>query len=102
MLRRMIRSWGRRAGEDIEGNLADLRVLEAELDQAANLAIWRANRISGLSINRIAATLRISKQAAHKRVLAGERLARAQVMSSSPGWDIQLTAVAQPRELTQD
>jgi hypothetical protein len=94
MLRRMVRAWGRRASEDLEANLANLRDLEAELDTAANLAIYRANRIGGLSINRIAATLRVSKQAAHKRVLAGELLARQQPQQ----WDARLTA-ARPREL---
>lgn len=105
MLRRMIRSWGRRAGEDLEANLADFRDLQAELDGAANLAIYRANRIGGLSINRIAATLRVSKQAAHKRVLAGELLAREQ---EQQGWDSRLTMAIQrddqltatPKELT--
>ena len=55
MLRRMIRAWGRRTGENLEANLTQLRELETELDNAANLAIWRANRVGGLSINRIAA-----------------------------------------------
>jgi hypothetical protein len=95
MLRRMIKAWGRRVSEDLEGNLAQLRELEAELDNAANLAIWRANRIGGLSINRIAASLRVSKQAAHKRVLAGEQLAQ---QLEQTGWDGQLT-VARLREL---
>lgn len=95
MLRRMIRAWGRRASENLEANLTQLRQLEAELDDAANLAIWRANRIGGLSINRIAAALRVSKQAAHKRVLAGEQLAR---QIEQTGWDGRLT-VARPREL---
>jgi hypothetical protein len=89
MLRRMVRGWGNRASEDIEASLAEFRSLQADLEDGANLAIYRANRIGGVSINRIAAALRVSKQAAHKRVLAGEQLARQQPQR----WDGELTAV---------
>lgn len=76
MLRRMVRAYGPRIGQDHKAGLGHLRDIEAELTDAVNLGIYTANRVGGVSINQLAAELRVSKQAIHKRVLAGAQIAR--------------------------
>jgi hypothetical protein len=71
MLRRMVRAYGKRIGQDPEAGLAHLRELEAELADAVNLGIYSAHHDGGRSLNDLAAMLGVSKQAIHKRVELG-------------------------------
>ena len=76
MMRRMIRNYARRAGEDPMAELANLRAIEAELHEAVNNGVYVANKTGGHSVNELAEVLGVSKQAIHKRVQAGEAAAR--------------------------
>lgn len=76
MLARMLRAYGTRIGQDPQAGLSHLRELEQALADAANLGIYTANKVGGHSINQLADTLGVSKQAVHKRVGLGEQVAR--------------------------
>jgi hypothetical protein len=97
MLTRMVRAYGRRIGQDHKAGLGHLRDLEAELTDAVNLGIYTANRVSGVSINQLAAELGVSKQAVHKRVGLGELVAKQQDRRPRPA--VTTAPVARPREL---
>jgi hypothetical protein len=71
MLHRILRAYGRRIGEDPAAGLAHLRDLELAFADAVNAGIAAANR-DGVSINRMAEILGVSKQAIHKRVQLGQ------------------------------
>ena len=77
MLLRMIRAYAPRIGRDPADGLARLREIESELTNAVNVGLMIANREHGHSVNELAATLGISKQAIHKRIRAGEAAAEA-------------------------
>jgi predicted DNA binding protein len=97
MLRRMLTAYGTRIGQDPASGLTHLRELEQALTDAENLGIYTANRTGGHSINELADILGVSKQAVHKRVLAGEQLARQRDRAHER--DLPTARVARPREL---
>jgi hypothetical protein len=96
MLVRMVRSYGRRIGEDPAAGLVALRDIETEFAAAVNVGLMAANREGGHSINDLADMLGVSKQAIHKRVQAGEAAAK----PKPPRPVVRHSAVrAAPREL---
>ena len=97
MLRRMLTAYGTRIGQDPASGLTHLRELEQALTDAENLGIYTANRTGGHSINELADILGVSKQAVHKRVLAGEQIAKQRDRRPRPA--VTAARVAQPREL---
>jgi hypothetical protein len=97
MLRRMIRSYGRRIGENPEAGLEAVRAIEAELTGAVNTGLAEANRTGGRSMTELADMLGVSKQAIGARVKAGEATSRARARAARP---IRSSAVkAVPRAL---
>lgn len=76
MLVRMIRAYGPRIGQDPAAGLEKLREIEAELTSAVNGGLYLANKTGGHSVNELAEVLGVSKQAIHKRVQAGEAIAK--------------------------
>jgi hypothetical protein len=94
MLARMLRSYGTRIGAEPAEGLAHLRDLEQAMTDAANLGIYTANRAGGHSLNELADTLGISKQAVSKRVGLGEQIAQQRDRPAITG-----NRVARPRAL---
>jgi hypothetical protein len=94
MLIRMIRSYGKRVGQDPEGALVDLRTIETTLADSVNLGLHDALS-AGQSATRLADILGVSRQAIYKRAGLGEQVARQrakQIGNTLP--------VARPREVT--
>lgn len=94
MLTRMVRAYGTRIGAEPAEGLAHLRELEQAMTDAVNLGIYTANRAGGHSLNELADTLGVSKQAVSKRVGLGEQIARERNRAAITG-----TRVAKPRAL---
>jgi hypothetical protein len=96
MLIRMIRSYGKRVGQDPEAALGDLRAIETAFTDSVNLGLHDALS-TGQSATRLADMLGVSRQAIYKRAGLGEQVAR----QRDRGRAIPTARVATPRELPQ-
>jgi hypothetical protein len=75
MLIRLIRSYGKRIGQDPDAALIDLRAIESELTDSVNLGLHDALS-SGQSATKLADMLGVSRQAIYKRAGLGEQVAK--------------------------